>query len=111
MEEWGAKTSHLKASTRYPQTHGYHNLLQHINLTPEEAYISYMLYLQPRILYPLPVSYLTEKQCRTVQAPALSLLLPKLHLNHHAPRAILFAGPKYGGLSLPELYTYQSYGQ
>ncbi len=34
-----------------------------------------------------------------------------MHLNSHTPRAILFAGPRYGGLSIPELYTDQSYGQ
>ncbi len=34
-----------------------------------------------------------------------------MHFNRHTPRAILFAGPRYGSLSLPELYTNQSYGQ
>jgi hypothetical protein len=38
-------------------------------------------------------------------------LLPKLHLNRHTPRAVLFGGLKYGGLDLPELYTDQGFGQ
>jgi hypothetical protein len=46
-----------------------------------------------------------------IQAPALAALLPKLHLYRHTPHAILFAGPTYGGLSLPELYVDQSVGQ
>ncbi len=49
--------------------------------------------------------------CRAIQAPALAGLLPKLHLNRHTPRAVLFAGPRYGGLSLPETYIDQGFGQ
>jgi hypothetical protein len=50
-------------------------------------------------------------QCRTIQAPALAALLPKLQLNRHSPRAVLFSGPRYGGLSLPNLYDDQGLGQ
>jgi hypothetical protein len=47
----------------------------------------------------------------TIQAPALAVLLPKLHPNRHTSRAVLFGSQKYGGLGLPELYTDQIYGQ
>jgi hypothetical protein len=53
----------------------------------------------------------TPAQCRTIQAPALAALLPKLKLNRHSPRAVLFSGPTYGGLSLPDLYDDQGLGQ
>jgi hypothetical protein len=46
-----------------------------------------------------------------IQAPALAALLPKLHLNRHSPRAIVYAGPKYGGLQITDLYIDQGYGQ
>jgi hypothetical protein len=81
------------------------------NMSPPEAYWSYILFLRPKLTYPLPVCSLTQKQCRVIQAPALAALLPKLHLNHHTPRAVLFGGLRYGGLDLPELYTDQGYGQ
>jgi hypothetical protein len=67
--------------------------------------------LRPKLSYSLPCTSLTSSQCHTIQAPALSALLPKLHLNRHSPRAVLFSGPRYGGLSLPDLYDDQGIGQ
>ena len=86
------------------------------NITPsslsrEEAFISYMQYLRPKLNYPLPCSSLTHTQCRYVQAPALAVLLPKLHLNRHTSHVIIFGDLRYGGLSIPDLYTDQGYGQ
>jgi len=34
----------------------------------------------------------------------------KLRLNRHTPRAVLFAGPRYGGFNLAENYTDVGYG-
>jgi hypothetical protein len=89
----------------------YKDSLQSAFLSPTEAYCSYMTFLRPKLTYPLPCSSLTQKQCRTIQAPALEALLPKLHLNRHTPRAVLFSGPHYGSIDLPELYTDQGFGQ
>jgi hypothetical protein len=72
-------------------------------LSPDETYTSYMQYLRPRLIYPLPCSYLTQQQCRHIQAPALAALLPKLHLNRHTAHVIIFGEHRYGGLSLPVL--------
>jgi hypothetical protein len=58
-------------------------------VTPFEAYLSYALYL----------------------TPALAALLPNLHLNCHTPHAVLFVGPKYGSLSIPDLHVDQGYQQ
>jgi hypothetical protein len=63
-----------------------------------------MQYIRPKITYPFSCVSLTEKQCQHIQAPVLAEILPKLHLNHHTPRAVLFAGPRYGGLSISENY-------
>jgi hypothetical protein len=81
------------------------------SLFPSDAYLLYSLYLRPKLSYPLPCTLLTPSQCRTIQAPALAAFLPKLHLNRHSPRAVLFPGPRYGGLSLPDLYDDQGIGQ
>jgi hypothetical protein len=80
-------------------------------LTSDEAYLSYMRYLHPKLTYPLPCCSLTQNQCRHIFSPALAALLPKLHLNMHTPHAIIFGDARYGGLGLPELYTDQGYGQ
>ncbi len=70
-----------------------------------------MQYLQPKITYPLPCSSLSQKQCQYVQAPALTALLPKLHVNRHTAHVILFGEYRYSGLGIPDLYTDQGYGQ
>jgi hypothetical protein len=80
-------------------------------LTSEEAYSSYMLYLWPRLIHPLPHSSLTQQQCKHVQAPALAALTSKMHMNRHTSHHILFGDFQYGGLSLPDLYTDQGFGQ
>jgi hypothetical protein len=38
-------------------------------------------------------------------------LLPKLHLNRHTSRTIIFGPVDIGGLALPTLYGMQAYGQ
>jgi hypothetical protein len=83
----------------------YKDNIQSTLLSEQEAYFSYMLYLQPKLIYPLPCGSLTPAHCKYIQAPALAWLLPKLHLNRHMPHAILFEGPLYGGLQIPEFYT------
>jgi hypothetical protein len=45
-------------------------------LTLDEAYWSCSLYLRPKLIYQLVCSYLTQKQCQFIQAPALADLLP-----------------------------------
>lgn len=55
----------------------------------EEAYISYMQYLCPRLIYPLPCSSLAQQQCRYVQAPALAAMIPKIHLKRHTSHSLL----------------------
>jgi hypothetical protein len=80
-------------------------------VTPTEAFLSYFLYIRPKINYPLSCTGLTTVQCRFAQAPTLEGLLPKLHLNRHSPRAVLFAGPKLGGLNLPGTTVNQGLSQ
>jgi len=105
----GNQMQQIKILRRHTQQ--YYATVSTSTFTAEEAYLSYMTYLRPQITYPLPCSTLTQTQCRHIQAPALAAFLPKLHLNRHTPRAVIFAGPRYGGLSIPELYTDQGYGQ
>jgi hypothetical protein len=80
------------------------------SLSPNEAYCCLMQYICPKITYTLPCVSLTQAQCQHIQAPILEAILPKLHLNRHTPRAVPFAGSRYGGLGLPENYTDLGYG-
>jgi hypothetical protein len=81
------------------------------NLPREAANLSYNVYLLPKLGYPLPALTLTEAQCYTLQSPTLLALLPKLQLNRHIARSIVFGSIKYGGLGLKSLYLIQSLGQ
>jgi hypothetical protein len=49
--------------------------------------------------------------CHYIQAPALEALLPKLNLNPHTHRTVVFGPLRYAGLNLPEFYTDQGLGQ
>jgi len=80
------------------------------SMTATEAYCCMMLYIRPKITYPFPCVSLTPAQCRYIQAPVLEAILPKLHLNHHTSRAVLFSGARYGGLGIPENFTDLGYG-
>jgi hypothetical protein len=105
----GAQTK--QAAILRSHSESYKESLQSASLTSVEAYWSYMMFLRPKLTYPLPCCSLTQTQCRHIQAPALAALLPKLHLNCHTSRAVLFGSAKYGGLELPELYTDQGFGR
>jgi hypothetical protein len=105
----GSQTKQIKILRQHAAQ--YQSKVTNATLTPDEAYTSYMQYLRPKLIYPLPCSSLTQKQCQHVQAPALAALIPKLHANRHTAHVILFGGYRYGGLNLPDLYTDQGYGQ
>jgi hypothetical protein len=79
--------------------------------TKEEAYLSYITVLFPKLRFPLPVLTLTELQCNRIQSPAIQAVLPKMHVNRHTSRAIVFGPLELGGLNLPHVYTTQCIGQ
>ncbi len=96
--------------------------LQHISLeyataitgntfTHQAALWSYILYFVPKFAYSAPVLTLTEDECNLLQSAAIMVLLPKLHLNWHTSRTIIFSPAVVGGLALPTLYGLQAYGQ
>ncbi len=77
----------------------------------KEVLWSFLLYFIPRISFSLPVLTLTEQECNKIMSPALMAALPKLHLNRHTARSILYGPELYGGLNLPNAYLLQSKGQ
>ncbi len=105
----GSQTKQAKILRQHAED--YKTLISTSKLTSDAAYCSYIQYIRPQLIYPLPCSALTQQQCRHIQAPALAALLPKLHLNRHTPQAILFGELRYCGLNIPDLYTDQGHGQ
>jgi hypothetical protein len=80
-------------------------------ITSKESYVSYTMFLIPKLCFPLPALTLTEQQCNRIQSPALNATLPKLHMNQHTARSIIHGPLELGGINLPHVYTYQSIGQ
>jgi hypothetical protein len=54
---------------------------------------------------------LTPAHCNMIQAPALAALLPKLHMNRHTSRAVIYATDRFGGIGLLDLYMGQGFEQ
>lgn len=71
------------------------------NLSRKDALWSFLLYIIPRVGYPLPVLTLTEQQCNKIMSPALKAVLPKLHLSKHTAGSIVYGPELYRGLNLP----------
>jgi hypothetical protein len=105
----GSQTTQYNILRQYAVN--YSSCIIHSTLTSDEAFLSYMIHLRPKLVYPLAVSSLTQLQCRSIQSPVMASLLPKLHLNRHTPHAVLYGEHLYGGLHLPDLYTDQGYSQ
>jgi len=101
----------LQEKTLHQKAEKFCTLVHNSALTPSEAYCCYMQYIRPSLTYPLPCTMLTHQQCRRIQAPVLEAILPKMHLNRHTLHAILFAGPRYGGIEFPDKYTDMGHGQ
>jgi hypothetical protein len=89
----------------------YATRIQGSMITREAALWSFLLYLLPKLTFPMVALTLTETQCSHIQSPALLALLPKLHLNRNTARSIIHGPRIYGGMDLPHIYTSQGLGQ
>jgi hypothetical protein len=89
----------------------YASRLESSTIQKEPAIWSYLLYLLPKLTFPLMALTLTEPQCHKIQSPALRALLPKLHLNRNMARSKIHGPLIYGGMNLPHLYTIQGCDQ
>ena len=54
-----------------------------------------------------PVTYFSRNQYDAIQRPFINTLLPKLRLNRHTKRAIIWGPSKYGGLQIKDMYVEQ----
>jgi hypothetical protein len=85
----------------------YWAIIKGSSLTRQEALMSYIQYLLPKLRFQPPVLSLTQSECDKLTSMIMSALLPKLHVNRHTARSIIFGPECYGGLSLPNLYITQ----
>ena len=81
--------------------------LERSHASPVDAYMIYVFRYCPAVFYCLPLTYFTREQCTQIQAPFVNALLPKLRMNRHIKRDIVWGPRKYGGLNLAHMETEQ----
>jgi hypothetical protein len=93
------------------KAHDYQAKIITSKLPREAALLSYNMYLLPKLGYPLPALTFSEIDCQRLQSPTLAAFLPKIQLNRHIARSIVFGSIRFGGLGIRSLYSIQSLGQ
>ena len=76
-------------------------------LNTYDAHIAFQSRYIPKAKYPLPVTTFSPAQLNEIQKPSIQLLLPKLGLNRHMPRAVVYGPRVLGGLQLMDLKVEQ----
>jgi hypothetical protein len=71
-------------------------LLYQLYLSPLDAYMVYETRFRPALEYLLAITTFTTEQMLQIQKPFIYLLPPKIGMNKHTPRAIIY-GPRYRG--------------
>jgi len=71
--------------------------------TPNDAAIVYQSRYKPMIRYCLPVTTFTQEELNKIQKKFIFLLLPKLGINRHAPRIMIYGPTTRGGRGIIDL--------
>jgi hypothetical protein len=78
-------------------------LASRLLIAPLEIALTWQAYYcrwKPAITYGLPITTFSRKECQKIQSPFYGVLLPKLGINRHMPRALLHAPAQLAGLQL-----------
>ena len=62
---------------------------------------------KPAITYCLPITTFSAVECKKIESPFFNVLLPKLGINRHMPRALLHGSSQVAGLGLVNLEAEQ----
>ena len=73
------------------------------SLTTIGAHMAYSLYYKPMIQYPLSVTTFSDTECDKIHSKFVFRCLPKMGINRHMPRVVVFGPMKYGGMNLFDL--------
>jgi hypothetical protein len=73
------------------------------HLSSLDSFMVYETRYRPALQYPLTITTFSTSELKKIQQPFIHLLLPKIGLNQHTPRALIY-GPRFrGGLGLVDL--------
>jgi hypothetical protein len=73
------------------------------HLSPLDSFMVYETRYRPALEYPLRVTTFTTSELQNIQKPFIFLLLPKIGLNRHMPRDVIYGPIFRGGLGLVNL--------
>ena len=77
-------------------------------LTFEEAYQYLLTRVVPEVCYSAAVTDIPQKVCRKMNTYIDLVMLPKIGLNRHTPKAVVYGPMKLGGLNYPQFKTIQT---
>ncbi|KAL7551610.1 hypothetical protein ACHAWF_018082 [Thalassiosira exigua] len=77
-------------------------------MTEAEAHHAMKGRLAPKLSYPMTISNLTKRQCKTLNTLHRKTFLPMMRLNRNTPNAVIFGPIEMGGMELPEAEALQS---
>lgn len=66
-------------------------------LNQSEAHVVYQTRYKPMATYPLPVTTFKTQELMEMQHKCIFLMLPKMGLNQHTPRSVVYGPRKFGG--------------
>ena len=78
------------------------------SLTFEEAYQYLSTRVVPAVCYAVAVTDIPQKVCGKINTYIDSVMLPKIGLNRHTPKAVVYGPMKLGGLNYPQFKTLQT---
>ena len=76
-------------------------------LNEEETRQALRQRLVPKLTYTLHATSFTSSQCKAINTIISKTFLPRLRLNRHFPRAVLYGPVTYGGMAFPEIQSLQ----
>ena len=82
--------------------------LQRMKTDRYETFLIYNTRYKPKLHYSISITLFTQKQCNQIQSNIMSVLLPKMGLNRHTPRAVVFAPRELGGMGLIDFHSQQT---
>ena len=76
-------------------------------LKPDEVNQVYYTRYKPSVGYCLPITTFTDNECNKIQSQFYKVALPKMGMNRHMPRAVIYGPRRYGGLEYTDMATEQ----
>ena len=98
---------HQEKDVRWAQSKSLGQKMYRAPLSTYEGVLVYRMYYIPKIAYPLSLTRFTQKECDDIQSQFYRYALPKMGLNRHTPKSLLFGPPELRGFGLHDLYSDQ----